>query len=237
MSDCIKTVKKTNTFHKCGNCCCVCPCGITGPTGPTGATGSAGPAGVTGPTGPTGATGSAGPAGVTGPTGTTGATGSAGPAGVTGPTGPTGATGSTGATGATGAISRAYAEYATFASLTNNSFLPFIPVTEVGNLTGLSDASTIELAAGHTFFVSYIYSGSPGTESYIQIIPQINGVLGLRYSAQNGTSAPGSNGIASVSASFLVITSDAPQTLRFSFTTSAASSVSVDGAVTIFSLA
>ena len=167
------------------------PEGPTGPTGPEGPTGPTGPEGPTGPTGPEGPTGPTGPEGPTGPTGPEGATGPTGPEGPTGPTGPEGATGPTGPEGPTGPTS-----LDTFLTAVETSGLTVAGggnvVYSVNGPIGGTDiahaepSDEFELAADHTYQVSYTITGTTDVATAMDFVLQLNGVTITASNASSG---------------------------------------------------
>ena len=167
------------------------PEGATGPTGPEGATGPTGPEGLTGPTGPEGATGPTGPEGATGPTGPEGPIGPTGPEGATGPTGPEGATGPTGPEGPTGPTS-----LDTFLTAVETSGLTVAGggnvVYSVNGPIGGTDiahaepSDEFELAADHTYQVSYTITGTTDVATAMDFVLQLNGVTITASNASSG---------------------------------------------------
>ena len=135
-----------------------------------------------------------------------------------------------------GAVS--YAEYAVYGLYESGQKLSFIPVLDVGDNTSLPDPQNIELAPGRTYFIYYVVLGSQGTDNYIQILPFMNRTPMFRYASAAGNSAPGSNGVASAGAGFLLHAVPEGYTLlNFTYTGSGTKKVDLSGAVTIITLA
>lgn len=229
------------------------PVGATGPTGTRGATGAQGVTGprgfmgVTGPTGlsitgPTGANGTNGVSitGPTGPNGTsiigpTGATGTAGLS-ITGPTGPTGPIGLsvTGPSGPTGGLATAYAQYIVSGDYANGSLFDYIPMYEVGGRTSLTGTDTITLAAGYVYQISFVLLSAAGVGQYIQVTPYFNGIIQTFYSTASSNSTPNTNGVTSVSASFITETTlNTSVGITIKLATSSTASLDTSGVVTI----
>ncbi len=148
----------------------------TGPTGATGATGVTGAKGATGEMGETGATGATGAEGAPGATGARGETGPTGAKGATGTTGARGLIGDTGATGATGAT--ATNQNAQFIvnsySLTVGEPIPIAADIINGTDITTGSSTSISLAAGHVYQVTYIVRVATAINEQITITPRKN---------------------------------------------------------------
>ncbi|HBG8975454.1 TPA: collagen-like exosporium glycoprotein BclA2, partial [Clostridioides difficile] len=172
--------------------------GATGPTGAVGATGANGVAGPIGPTGPTGANG------VTGATGNTGATGA------------NGATGPTGATGATGVLAANNAQFTvSSSSLGNNTLVTFNSSFINGTNITFPTSSTINLAVGGIYNVSFGIRATLSLAGFMSITTNFNGVAQNNFIAKAVNTLTSSD--VSVSLSFLVDTRAAAVTLSFTF--------------------
>ncbi|HBH3634338.1 TPA: collagen-like protein, partial [Clostridioides difficile] len=175
-----------------------------GPTGPTGANGVAGATGATGATGANGATG---------PTGAVGATGANG---VAGAIGPTGATGANGATGATGVLAANNAQFTvSSSSLGNNTLLTFNSSFINGTNITFPTSSTINLAVGGIYNVSFGIRAILSLAGFMSITTNFNGVAQNNFIAKAVNTLTSSD--VSVSLSFLVDARAAAVTLSFTF--------------------
>lgn len=129
-----------------------------------------------------------------------------GPIGATGPTGANGATGPTGATGATGAIAtNQNAQFLVNAtSLTNNTLIPFSNSFTNGSDITFPAATSISLAAGHVYSVTFLVRATVALAGSIAVTPQVNAVSQPDFATSATTTLTGLT--VSVSATFLVNT-------------------------------
>lgn len=99
--------------------------------------------------------------------------------GPTGPTGPTGATGPNGATGATGSTgASATLQNALFnvnaTSISDGTLVPYVVNFINGADISALSSTTINLAVGHIYSVSYIFDATTENEGYVFITPRYN---------------------------------------------------------------
>lgn len=160
-----------------------------------------------GPTGPTGARGI---------TGVTGANGVAGAIGPTGATGANGATGPTGNTGATGVLASNNAQFiVSSSSLGNNSLVTFNSSFINGTNITFPTSSTINLAVGGIYNVSFGIRATLSLAGFMSITTNFNGAAQNNFVAKAVNTLTSSD--VSVSLSFLVDTRAAAVTLSFTF--------------------
>lgn len=91
-----------------------------------------------------------------------------------------------------------FAQYFTISNPASNSFLPLNEHFNYGDGISLADEYTISLAPGYLYQIDYVFLATPEADSYIEIIPHINGVPRLVYayfapsgSARNASAAAG----------------------------------------------
>ncbi|MCC0712550.1 collagen-like protein, partial [Clostridioides sp. ES-W-0017-02] len=194
-----------------------------------GANGLIGPTGATGNTGADGATGPTGAAGAIGPTGATGAKGATG---ATGATGADGATGPTGATGATGVLASNNAQFVVSSTtLTNNSLVTFNSSFINGTNITLPTSSTINLAVGGIYNVSFGVRATLSLAGYMSITTNFNGTAQSNFIAKAVNTLTSSD--VSVGLDFLVDARAAAVTLSFTFN-STTSGTSAAGFVSVY---
>lgn len=110
-------------------------------------------------------------------------------------------------------------------------------MAEVGGKTTLEDENTIVLQAGHVYFMSYTFNAAPGVGNYIQILPYFNTFPQFIYSTTASNSTPDSNGVVSVSSSFIVLAARTDTVrVRFAITSNSTDYLDLSGAVSIFTL-
>lgn len=92
-----------------------------------------------------------------------------------------------------------FAQYVIQSSPASGSLLPLFPAFEEGGQIHLNGDAEIVLAPGYLYLINYLFLAIPGIDSYMQIVPRINGSLRLFYScfaptgsASGNTSAAGS---------------------------------------------
>lgn len=151
--------------------------GPQGPQGPQGEVGATGPRGPQGEMGPRGLPGQNGEPGIQGPPGMQGETGPQGPQG------PQGIQGPPGPQGISGQMNQSYAQYGVNSSPPSGNYVPFFPVFEAGELTQLQNTISILLEAGYIYLINYVFLATPEEGNYFEIVPFINEVPMLLYSA------------------------------------------------------
>ncbi|MCE0659002.1 collagen-like exosporium glycoprotein BclA2, partial [Clostridioides difficile] len=154
-----------------------------------------------------------------------------GATGATGATGANGATGPTGATGATGVLAANNAQFTvSSSSLVNNTLVTFNSSFINGTNITFPTSSTINLAVGGIYNVSFGIRATLSLAGFMSITTNFNGVTQNNFIAKAVNTLTSSD--VSVSLSFLVDARAAAVTLSFTFGsgttgTSAAGYVSV----------
>lgn len=125
-----------------------------------------------------------------------------------------------------------YAQYGVQANPPSNSDLPMSVLFQEGGQIALMNNTEIVLVPGYLYLVDFIFLATPGTNSYMQITPKINGSLRLLYSffAPSGTAS----GNTSASGSFTIPTNDSNTILTFSLTyPNTVTNIDISGAISV----
>lgn len=106
-----------------------------------------------------------------------------------------------------------YAQYGVMANPASGSEIPVFLIFQSGDEILLEGDDTLVLPEGYLYLINFIFQGVPEADSYMQIVPRLNGSLRALYSyfAPSGVER-------SVSASGSFTTADAAEgLLRLSF--------------------
>lgn len=125
-----------------------------------------------------------------------------------------------------------FAQYGVATDGPSGSLLPYLPIFQQGNQIRLEGDDTIVLAAGYLYLINYIFLATLDTNSYMQIVPRINGSLRLYYATFSPT---GNSRNTSATASFTT-NEAANEDIRLSFTLtypSTVNEINLTGAVSI----
>ena len=126
-----------------------------------------------------------------------------------------------------------YAQYVFNELVSSLSNITLLLNFESGEKTQLINPTTIQLEAGYVYQISYTVQGTPGDNSYFQIVPLFNNLPQLLYVA-TGVSNSASNGNAHASATFITNAAlNDPVNLSFRLATSVTSPISLLGAISI----
>lgn len=98
--------------------------------------------------------------------------------------------------------SASFAQYAVAANPATNSFLPFMEKFIQGEGIKLVNDTTIEMKEGYLYQISYLFLATPEANSYMEVVPFLNGTMQRLYSFYAPTGASYRN--ASASGSFTV---------------------------------
>lgn len=110
----------------------------------------------------------------------------------------------------------AAAQFSIVASPDNIERIPLTESWSYGRGIALSDSTTITLAPGRLYEITYVTIATPEAGNFYEIVPYINGTLRLLYAAM-GTA--GNNRNASTCAAFLIDeAANAEATISFSIT-------------------
>lgn len=101
-----------------------------------------------------------------------------------------------------GICNRAFARYDMIGNGVSGSYLTYVLSARNGDLARLQNNNTMVLSPGYVYFVGYSLLATPGVNSYIQVLPYINGEPRLFYGTFAPTNSVWSN--ASLAGSFLV---------------------------------
>lgn len=91
-----------------------------------------------------------------------------------------------------------YAQYRVLGSPVSGSFLPFSETFRKGDRIFLANEATIVLEPGYLYLISYLFLATPEADSYMEIVPYMNGTPRLLYAffaptgSERNTSAAGS---------------------------------------------
>lgn len=91
-----------------------------------------------------------------------------------------------------------YAQYRVIASPASGGFLALSEAFRKGEGISLANDNVIVLSPGYLYLISYLFLGTPESDSYMEIVPYINGTPRLLYSffaptgSERNTSAAGS---------------------------------------------
>lgn len=91
-----------------------------------------------------------------------------------------------------------YAQFGVMANPDSGSRLPFIQIFNEGEKIYLEDTNTIYLPAGYLYLIDFIFLATPEANSYMEIVPELNGTFRALYSffaptgQERNTSASGS---------------------------------------------
>lgn len=99
-----------------------------------------------------------------------------------------------------------YAQYNVTANPPSGSSIPMRTAFQEGDAIALQDEVNITLQPGYLYLVNYLFLATPETNSYMEVVPRINGRPGLLYAFFAPT---GSSRNASASGSFTVKAADA----------------------------
>lgn len=128
--------------------------------------------------------------------------------------------------------SYSYAQYAVQANPPSNSDLPMSILFQEGGQIALMNNTQIVLVPGYLYLVDFIFLATPGTNSYMQITPKINGSLRLLYSFFAPSGAASRN--TSASGSFTIPTTDDNAILSFNLTyPNTVTNIDISGAISV----
>lgn len=125
-----------------------------------------------------------------------------------------------------------YAQYGVTANPETGSKVPFLQLFNEGSQIILEDASTILLPQGYLYLIDYVFLATPEANSYMQIVPELNGILKPLYSFFAPT---GQAGNTSAAGSFTTVEASAgPLRLSFVLTYSqVVRNIDLSGAVSV----
>lgn len=75
-----------------------------------------------------------------------------------------------------------YAQYGVTANPNSGSRLPYLPIFNQGNQIQLEEPTVILLPQGYLYLINYIFLATPEADSYMQIVPELNGTIRSLYS-------------------------------------------------------
>lgn len=91
-----------------------------------------------------------------------------------------------------------YAQYRVFANPPAKSFLPLVEAFRKGEEISLAGSTSIRLMPGYLYLINYLFLATPEPDSYMEIVPHINGTPRTLYAffaptgTERNTSAAGS---------------------------------------------
>lgn len=74
-----------------------------------------------------------------------------------------------------------YAQYRTIFNGDSGSFLPFQEVFRSGNEIRLENSTTILLPTGYLYLINYLMLATPESNSYMELVPYLNGTARTLY--------------------------------------------------------